>query len=76
MTLEKLEAEVLLLPKDAQAELLARLLVHLGQICEIDQETASVWVEEADRRDQEMNSHQVANVPAQEVFQRVRALLQ
>ncbi len=42
MTLENLEAEVLLLPRDAQAILLARLLERLGQSHEIDQEVASV----------------------------------
>lgn len=55
MKLEQLEAEVLALPKQSQAELLARLLEHLGQTGEIDQETASVWVEEAELRDQAMD---------------------
>jgi hypothetical protein len=76
MTLEQLEAEVLALPKEAQAELLARLLVHLGQTSEIDQEIASVWVEEAELRDQAINGGQVAGVPTEEVFQRIRTLLQ
>ncbi|WP_375477501.1 hypothetical protein [uncultured Nostoc sp.] len=53
MTLENLEAEVLALPKDSQAALLARLLEHLGKSGEIDREVASIWAEEAELRDQE-----------------------
>lgn len=76
MTLENLEAEVLSLPRDSQATLLARLLDHLGQSDEIDQEVASVWAEEAERRDQSIDDGQTAGVPAQQVFQRIRASLQ
>lgn len=76
MTLENLEAEVLLLPKDSQATLLARLLEHLGHSNEIDQEVASAWLQEAERRDQEMNGDQIAGFPAEQVFQKVRASLQ
>jgi Putative addiction module component len=76
MTLENLEAEVLSLPRDSQATLLARLLEHLGQSSEIDQEVASVWAEEAALRDRAMDDGQVAGVPAQQMFQRIRASLQ
>ncbi|WGV27319.1 addiction module protein [Halotia branconii] len=76
MTLENLEAEVLLLPRDSQATLLARLLERLGQSNEIDQEVASVWVEEAELRDQAMDDDQAAGIPAEQVFQRIRASLQ
>jgi len=75
MTLENLEAEVLSLPRDSQATLLARLLEHLGQSNEIDQEVASAWVQEAERRDQGMEGGQVSGVPADQVFSRVRASL-
>jgi hypothetical protein len=75
MTLESLEAEVLSLPRASQATLLARLLAHLGQSNEIDQEIASVWAEEAERRDQAMNNSQTDGVPAQQVFQRIRESL-
>lgn len=51
MTLENIEAEVLLLPKQSQVTLLTRMLERLGQSNEIDQEVASVWVEEAELRD-------------------------
>jgi hypothetical protein len=76
MTLENLEAEVLLLPRDSQATLLARLLERLGQSNEIDQEVASVWFEEAELRDRAMDDGQVGGIPAEQVFQRIRASLQ
>lgn len=76
MTLEQLEAEVLALPKDSQAALLARLLGHLGQTSEIDQELASIWAEEAELRAQAMDNAGVTGIPAEEVFQRLRASVQ
>ena len=76
MTLEHLEAEVLSLPKDSQATLVARLLAHLGKSNEIDQEIASEWVEEAERRDQAMDNGQVTGIPAEQVFQQIRSSLQ
>jgi len=67
MTIENLEAEVMALPRDSQAILLSRLLKHLGQ-SEIDPEVASIWIEEAQRRDQEMDAGQVTGIPAEQVF--------
>jgi hypothetical protein len=76
MTLENLEAEVLLLPKQSQAALLARMLERLGQSNEIDHEVSSVWVEEAEMRDQAMENDETAGISAEHVFQRVRTSLQ
>jgi hypothetical protein len=76
MTLENLEAEVLLLPKQSQVTLLARMLERLGQSNEINQEVASVWVEEAELRDRSMDSDETTGIPAKQVFQRVRTSLQ
>jgi hypothetical protein len=76
MTLENLEAEVLLLPKQSQVTLLARMLERLGQSDEIDREVASVWVEEAKLRDRAMDDSQVSGIPAEQVFQRIRTSLQ
>jgi Putative addiction module component len=76
MTFENIEAEVLLLPKQSQVTLLTRMLERLGQSNEIDQEVASVWVEEAELRDRAMDNGQVASIPAEQVFQRVRTSLQ
>ncbi|MCL1474330.1 hypothetical protein [Argonema antarcticum] len=56
MTIENLEAEVMALPRDSQAILLSRLLKHLGKSSEIDPEVASIWIEEAQRRDLTINS--------------------
>jgi hypothetical protein len=76
MTLENIEAEVLLLPTQSQVTLLTRMLERLGQSNEIDQEVASVWVEEAESRDRAMDNGQVAGIPAEQVFKRVRTSLQ
>jgi hypothetical protein len=76
MTLESLETEVLALPKDVQAELLGRLLEHLGQSDAVDPEIAAVWIEEAEVRDRQMDDGQIAGIPATDVFQRIRASLQ
>lgn len=76
MKLEQLEAEILALPKDTQATLLAKLLGYLGQAAEIDQDVAGVWAEEAELREQSITSTQVSGVPAEEVFQRLRTSLQ
>jgi hypothetical protein len=59
MTLENIEAKVLLLPKQSQVTLLTRMLDRLGQSNEIDQEIASVWVEEAELRDRAIDDGQV-----------------
>jgi len=68
MTIENLEAEVMALPRDSQAILLSRLLKHLGQSSEIDPEVASIWTEEAQRRDREMDGDRVTGIPAEQVF--------
>ncbi|MEG4287212.1 addiction module protein [Microcoleus sp. A006_D1] len=68
MTIENIEAEVMALPKDSQAILLSRLLKHLGQISEIDPEATSIWSEEAQMRDREMDGDQVTGIPAEQVF--------
>jgi len=75
MTIENLEAEVLALPKDSQAALLSRLLEHLGESGEIDREVASIWGEEAEWRDREMDGGQVTGIPAEQVFQKIRGFL-
>jgi hypothetical protein len=70
MTLENLEAEVLALPKDSQAALLSRLLKHLGQSGEMDREVGSIWGEEAQRRDREMDGGEVTGIAAEQVFEK------
>jgi len=75
MTLEQLEEAVLALPADSQAALLGRLLKRLGEKDEIDEEVATVWVEEAERRDREMDNGNTPGIPAEEVFEKLRASL-
>ncbi|HLO87871.1 MAG TPA: addiction module protein [Nostocaceae cyanobacterium] len=76
MTFEQIEAEILALPKDSLALLVARIIEHLGQVEQIDQQIADEWAEEAERRDQDMSDGNVAGIPSQEVFKRIRASLQ
>ena len=73
MTLEQLEAAILALPKDSLAALLARLLGYLGQTGEIDPQVASIWAEEAELRVSAMDNDRVTGIPAQDVFQQLRA---
>ncbi|MEQ8381038.1 MAG: addiction module protein [Coleofasciculus sp. A1-SPW-01] len=73
MTLKQLEAEVLALPKDSLVALLARLLEHLSQLSEIDQDVERVWTQEAEARDREIDDGQVTGIPAEDVFQQIRA---
>jgi putative addiction module component (TIGR02574 family) len=75
MTLENLESEVLSLPRDSQAALLSKLLEHLAQNNDMDQEIASAWADEAEQRDQAMDAGKIPEVPAEQVFQKVRASL-
>ncbi|HEY9853755.1 MAG TPA: addiction module protein [Leptolyngbyaceae cyanobacterium] len=76
MTLEQLEAQVLALPKDSQAALLAKLLAYLGQSDEIDREVASAWTQEAQLRDRAMDENRVTGIPAEQVFHKLRESLQ
>lgn len=76
MIIEDIEAQVLALPRDSQTVLLARLLKHLGESDEIDQEVASVWLEQAELRDQAIDDGKIETVPAEQVFQRIRASFQ
>ncbi|MTJ08034.1 addiction module protein [Anabaena sp. UHCC 0204] len=76
MTIEQLEAQVLALPNDSLALLVARLIEHLGQVGEIDQQVAEEWIQEAELRDEDMSNGKVAGVSSQEVFNKLRASLQ
>ncbi|MFB2937889.1 addiction module protein [Aerosakkonemataceae cyanobacterium BLCC-F154] len=75
MRLEQLEAEVMALPKDSQALLLARLLAYLGQNDDIDREVANVWIQEAQLRDRAMDEDRITGIPAEQVFQKLRESL-
>jgi hypothetical protein len=76
MTIEQLEAQVLALPNDSLALLVARLIEHLGQVSETDQQVAEEWIEEAELRDDDISNGKVAGISSQEVFNKLRASLQ
>jgi Putative addiction module component len=76
MTIEQLEAEVLALPKDTLALLVARLIEYLGQVEEIDQQVAEEWIQEAELRDEDISSGKIAGVSSQEVFSKLRTYLE
>jgi hypothetical protein len=76
MTIEQLEAQVLALPNDSLALLVARLIEHLGQVGEIDQQIAEEWIQEAELRDDDMSNGKIPGVSSQEVFNKLRASLQ
>ena len=72
MTVEQIEAEVLKLPEQARAELLSRLMRSLTDTAALDPDVAEVWMQEAIRRDEEMESGAVSGIPAEEVFAELR----
>ncbi|MFM5998149.1 MAG: addiction module protein [Dolichospermum sp.] len=76
MTIEQLEAQVLALPKDTLALLVARLIEHLGQVEEIDQQIANEWIQEAELRDKDISNGKIAGISPQEVFSKLRTYLQ
>ena len=68
---EDLQAEVLSLPPAERSLLLERLIVSL----DADPEIQRAWVQEAQRRDTEIESGAVAPVPGEEALARIRASL-
>jgi putative addiction module component (TIGR02574 family) len=73
MTVEQIEVEVLQLPEQARAELLGRLMRSLANTSALDPDVAEAWVQEAIRRDEEMESGAVAGIPAEEVLAELRS---
>ena len=73
MTIEELEAEVLKLDLTSRARLATKLLTSLETLSE--SEIERLWVEEAERRNEEMEKGVVAARPAEEVIREARARL-
>jgi len=71
MNLEKLKTEALRLSPEARAYLARELLSSLDTMNEADIE--KLWIDEAIRRDEELDSGTVRAYPADEVFARARA---
>lgn len=70
--LKDIEEELLQLPLEARSQLAARLL---DSIEPSDEEVQALWVEEAERRAEEMRSGKVRGEPASEVMARIRRKL-
>ncbi len=69
--LEALEAEVLHLPSADRSRLLDKLIASLDEDRAIDE----AWMQEAKRRDDEIESGSVQAIPGDVVLARLRALL-
>ena len=70
-TLADLEEEALRLKLDDRAALAATLLRSLEEVSEAEHER--LWVAEAERRQQDIESGQVETIPGEEVLRRHRA---
>lgn len=71
LTIESIEEAALQLQPDARVQLTHFLVQSLASLPEAD--FAELWLAEAERRDTEMESGQVAGIPGEEVFRRIRA---
>ena len=71
-TFRELEAEVLSLPLDVRGRLTERLLESLEPS---DAEIRELWIQEAERRAEEMRSGRVRGEPARQVLERIRSKL-
>jgi putative addiction module component (TIGR02574 family) len=71
MSTEEVEREALNLTPDARAKLAHDLILSLSGLNE--QVIESLWLDEARRRDQEMDEGRVRGIPGEEVFARIRA---
>jgi hypothetical protein len=73
MGLEELKEEALKLAPEARAKLAQALLASLEDLSEAEIEM--LWLDEADRRNQEIAAGQVSLRPADEVLQDARSRL-
>jgi putative addiction module component (TIGR02574 family) len=69
----KLEAKALELPPDQRARLAQRLISSLDQAS--DPESEELWIREAERRLEELESGSVEPVPAERVLEKARSSL-
>ncbi len=71
MTVDELKAEALRLTPQARADLARELLDSLDELS--DAEIEQLWLEEAARRDRELDAGTVRALPAEEVLARAKA---
>ena len=69
----EIESEALQLPPKERARLAQRLLASLDT--ESDRDAEQVWLQEAERRLDELESGKVTGIPAEQVFKRARSTL-
>ncbi len=69
-TIESIEREMLQLKPNARAKLAHSLVQSLGDLSETELER--LWLAEAERRDEELESGTVKAIPGEEVFERVQ----
>jgi putative addiction module component (TIGR02574 family) len=68
-----LESKLLNLPAEERARLAERLISSLD--LESDPDAESLWIQEAERRLDELESGSVAGIPADQVFEKARSTL-
>ena len=71
MTIEELEKEAMRLAPEARAHLASRLISSLDDLS--DSEVERLWLEEAVRRDGELDSGSAGSCPVEDVIARARA---
>ena len=71
MSVDELKAEVLRLDPEARADLARELLASLDGLSEAEVE--KLWIDEAIRRDEELDSGAAHAYPVDEVLNRARA---
>jgi len=71
MSIDELKAEILRLSPEARADLARDLLASLEGLSEAEVE--KLWLDEAIRRDEELDSGRARAYPADEVLNRARA---
>jgi putative addiction module component (TIGR02574 family) len=75
MTLDQIQAEALKLPDESRIKLFESLMRSFEEQQDLDEGVARVWAEEAERRAQAMADGSEPDIPAEEVFARVRSSL-
>jgi putative addiction module component (TIGR02574 family) len=69
----ELESKALRLPRRERARLAQRLISSLDP--EVDADVEKLWLQEAERRLDELKSGKIAGIPAQKVIRKVRSML-
>ena len=71
-SLPEIEQDALRLSAEDRARLAVRLLSSLESATESPEEIEKLWIDEAERRFQELRNGVVPGIPAQEVFAELR----